>query len=126
MPAERTGGLASSPGREIWLLEMPRRVLSPAAPGEKLATAEELGPSVISGTELERFMAPRAAFDASPLSQCLSSVERPRHQQLGILCRFTHSTLAYGKLISCGGSMQKATRPLQCRYTCTTHQTEGS
>lgn len=65
---ERGGGLARSPGRDIWLLEMPRRVLRLAAPGERLAAGEEEeeeeGPRVISGTELERFMLLRAAFFA--------------------------------------------------------------
>jgi hypothetical protein len=60
-------GLARSPGREIWLLEMPRWDLRLAGPGGKPTVVEEEedeeeGPRVISGTELERFMLPRVTF----------------------------------------------------------------
>ena len=53
--ADTVPGLARSPGREIWLLEMPLRVLRLGA----VAAEDDEGaghPMTISGTELERFI----------------------------------------------------------------------
>lgn len=65
---DTAAGLARSPGREIWLLEIPLRVLRLEAVAEE--DAEGAGhPMTISGTELERFISlqaitRRVAFEA--------------------------------------------------------------
>ena len=55
----RGRGLVRSPGSDIWLVEIPLRLRRQAGAMGKSVPTEEEGPGpAISGTELDRFMAP--------------------------------------------------------------------